>query len=105
MADGRRHWATSVEHLGCYGRSLNETVQVTPEVLLHYALAGLVPMIWPEEAWHNPQRTSPYVLREICTSRLRGSGMEFGAGANPLAVPLHCDVKFADFLPEAEIRK
>ncbi|MBI2715625.1 MAG: methyltransferase domain-containing protein [Rhizobiales bacterium] len=35
---------------------------------------------------------------------MTGTGIEFGAGTMPVAVPLNCKVAFADFLPEMELR-
>jgi hypothetical protein len=45
------------------------------------------------------RRLEPSVpLREVVTSRLVGCGIEFGAGDNPMPIPLHCDVRYADRL-------
>src|ERR1035437_9617700 len=63
-------------------------------------------LLRPEwQASLGPQRRPPpadadqWVLREIATSRLCGSGVEFGGGTHPLPVPLGCEVKFADIPP------
>jgi hypothetical protein len=35
-------------------------------------------------------------LREIASSLMHGYGVEFGAGSNPLPMPVECDVAYAD---------
>lgn len=103
--NGRRHWALTVEHLACYGLRLEDAVGVSGDVIAGYANAGQLPRVWPPEAWTNPARTSPVELREIAASRLRGKGVEFGAGTYPVAIPLECDVRFADYLSETQLKK
>jgi SAM-dependent methyltransferase len=105
IENGRRHWVPSGEHLKCYGLRIENVVQVSQEEISGYIPAGPLPMIWPEPAWRNPPRTNSSVLREVATSRLRGSGIEFGPGTYPVSIPLSCEVKFADFVPEPELRK
>jgi SAM-dependent methyltransferase len=100
----KRHWAPSANHLHSYGMSLDEVALVSCEEMRQYSLAGPMPLIWPDSAWEHPPRTSPLILREIATSKLRGSGIEFGAGTSPVSVPLDCEVRFADFVPEHELR-
>jgi hypothetical protein len=36
-------------------------------------------------------------------SRLRGSGIEIGAGANPLPTPLNCRERYIDVYDESEL--
>lgn len=100
----QRHWAPSVDHLACYGWSLADVIQVSGEEMRQYGLAGDVPKIWPEDLWDSPPRGSRYHLREFITSRLQGCGIEFGAGTSALPVPLGCEVRFADFVPEQDVR-
>lgn len=104
VRNGTRHWVPSGEHLTCYAFSLADTVAVTSEEIRQYNLAGPLPLKWGERAWINPPRTSPGVLREIATSKLRGCGIEFGAGTGPMPVPLDCEVKFADFFSDEQLR-
>ena len=101
--DGKRHWVRSADHLGPYGLSLSDTRIVDDDKIRQYALAGALPMPWPVEVWDDPVRCIPHDVREISTSRLRGSGIEFGAGTGPMAVPLHCDVKFADLFSNEDL--
>ena len=103
--DGRRHWALSTDHLADYGLRIQDAEPVSKEVVRMYANAGNLPRVWPESAWLNPPRSNATELREIAASRLRGKGVEFGAGTYPFSVPLECAVKFADFVPEEELRR
>jgi SAM-dependent methyltransferase len=60
--------------------------------------------MWPRNTWQNPPRVSATIMREVATSRLVGSGIEFGAAGNPMPAPLHCQVEFADSFPEEDQR-
>jgi SAM-dependent methyltransferase len=99
---GKRHWVPSPDHLAHY--RFPEVRTVGKEEMEAYRLAGPVPMPWPDDAWKNPDRGSFTNLREIATSRLRGSGIEFGAGTTPLSVPLGCNVQYADIVGEQGLR-
>jgi SAM-dependent methyltransferase len=101
---GRRHWVPSVDHLEFYGRSLSETECVSSDEIASLQPAGDLVRSWPESVWRDPPRTSTALLREIAASRLSGTGIEFGGGTYPFCIPLHCEVKFADFVPEANLR-
>jgi SAM-dependent methyltransferase len=103
--DGWRRWMPSVEHLACYGFSLAQTNQVTGAELEAYRNGGQVPKIWPAQEFLLPSTQKSVDLREIAVANLQGSGIEFGAGGNPMPVPLGCQVKFADFLPYDEVRR
>jgi len=105
VANGRRHWVPSVEHLDCYGRSLAEVERITVEEIARLIPAGNLPKPWDESAFRNPPRTSSAVLREVAASQLRGSGIEFGAGTYPFCIPLHCQVQFADFLAPDDLKQ
>ena len=103
--NGKRHWVRSRAHVESYDPKfrLGEVALVSQEQMQQYELAGPIPLPWPAEVWENPVRSTPAILREIATSRLSGAGIEFGAGTSPLAVPLHCDVKFADFCSQEDL--
>jgi len=101
---GKRHLVQRYDRLHLYGFSSTEVVAITYEELLTYRLAGPIPLSWPATAWDNPPRDRTIDLREVTTSKLRGSGIEFGAGTSPLGVPLECDVRFADFVPEDALK-
>jgi SAM-dependent methyltransferase len=102
--NGKRHWVPSEPHLRDYGLALADTVDVSKEEIQQYAPSGPIPFKWSEAAWNDPPRTSPGTLREVATSKLSGSGIEFGAGTSPVSVPVTCDVRFADFVAEDELR-
>jgi SAM-dependent methyltransferase len=94
---GKRHPVRPYRHyFQCYGLSRDNVAMVDEAEMRRYELAGPLPLLWQEEAWLNPIRRWPFDLREISTSRLYGSGIEFGAASAPMSVPLRCDVQFAD---------
>lgn len=103
--EGRRHWMLSERHINSYGFQWPTEVRVVDEhTIRQFKIAGPAPLTWSHADRIAPPRTSASLLREIATSRLTGSGIEFGAGTMPVAVPLSCKVSFADFLPETELR-
>jgi len=105
VEDGDRHWVPTPQHFEFYGFRWQDVTQVKSEIIRAYRHSGQLPMVWSDEAWRKPPGDNPHVLREVATSKLRGSGIEFGAGSGPLAVPIQCKVRYADFLPEHELRK
>jgi SAM-dependent methyltransferase len=104
--NGKRHWVRSKAHLEHFDArlSLRDVVRVSDEEMQQYALAGPLPLPWSPESWEKPDRSSMAVLREITTCRLQGSGVEFGAGTDPIGVPLRCEVKYADFFSDGDLR-
>jgi SAM-dependent methyltransferase len=103
---GKRHWVLTAAHLEDYGLNLAETVQVSDAEIRSYELAGPLPRSFPAEFWINPPTgADAWTLREIATSRLVGQGVEFGAGTSPFPVPLPCEVSFADFVSEDDVRR
>lgn len=93
----------TVEHLACYGFSLSQAYQVAGAQLETYRHGGQVPKRWSAQDFLLPPTQKSVDLREIAVSNLRGSGVEFGPGSNPMPVPLGCQVKFADFVPYEEV--
>lgn len=92
---GRRHWVRDGEWLTRNGFNWSADVEdVGPEVLYGFINAGIAP-IKSRLDLETPNLSS-VDLREIAASHLRGTGMEFGAGASPFPVPLGCNVRFAD---------
>jgi SAM-dependent methyltransferase len=103
---GKRHWVLTVEHLEGYGLDLAQTIQVSDAEIRSYEPAGPLPRLFPAEYWANPPSgANAWTLREIATSRLAGHGVEFGAGTSPFPAPLTCEVSFADFVSEDEVRR
>jgi len=101
--DGKRHWLRSREHIACYDPGLDSVALVDDPELRKYELAAPLPLPWSDEVWRNPVRRDPSTVREISTSQNRGSGIEFGAGTSPMAVPLGCEVKYADYFAEGDL--
>ena len=102
--NGKRHWIRSREHITCYDPSLDYVVLVNDEEMRRYELAAPLPLPWSEADWANPVRRDPSTSREIATSRNRGSGIEFGAGTSPMSMPLGCEVKYADYFSEGDLK-
>jgi SAM-dependent methyltransferase len=77
---------------------------VSIEVLDAFRPGRPVARRWPFSAWLSPPQRDVFDLREIAVSQLQGSGIEIGAGANPLPIPLHCQVRYVDACDEAELK-
>jgi SAM-dependent methyltransferase len=52
----------------------------------------------------DPHPSGVLEMREIMLSGLSGTGLEFGAGANPMPVPLECRVRYADVFTIDQLR-
>jgi SAM-dependent methyltransferase len=102
---GRRHWIQSAEWIKDNGFSWPEDVLEIPEEVLIQFLPGrsFPSKQWGQKEWNNPPRNSSVVMREISASKLSGTGVEFGAGANPYPVPMDCRVKYADLLTAEQL--
>jgi SAM-dependent methyltransferase len=92
---GRRHWIGNGDWLDRNGFDWSTDVtSVTPDILSGFLNGGMAP------TYNRSDLGKPNLgsvdMREIAASRLRGMGLEFGAGASPFPVPLDCDVRFAD---------
>ncbi len=55
-----------------------------------------VPFKWTLNDWLDPPRNNKILMRQIIVSRLAGSGVEFGAGARPLPIPLTTSVTYSE---------
>src|SRR5689334_10708600 len=95
--NGRRHLVREAAWLTENGFTWPDDVrQVPPEVLDAFQVGRPAARWRSESEWHNPPRTDVLEMREIAVSRLRGSGVEIGAGANPMPVPLECTIRYVD---------
>ncbi len=93
--NGRRHWVRDGEWLIRNGFVWSTDVEdVAPEILYSFLNAGIAPI--KNDSDLGKPNLSSVDVREIAASNLRGTGMEFGAGASPFPVPLNCNVRFAD---------
>ena len=92
---GRRHWVRDSEWLIKNGfERPTDVIEVQPEILYGFVNAGIAPLRQTSDLGR--PNLSSIDLREIAACNLYGTGMEFGAGAQPFPVPLHCNVLFAD---------
>lgn len=95
--NGRRHWVSSSAWFAENGYRWPDDVQrVPPEVLEGFLPGRNAARQWTWDAWMNPPRTNVLDMREIAVSRLTGHGIEVGAGASPMPIPLSCDVRYVD---------
>jgi SAM-dependent methyltransferase len=102
---GHRHWIRDGRWFAQYGRRWPEDVRdVSPELLASFLPGGPAPLAWTDAEARNPSPSlDSLALREIAGRHLRGSGVEFGAGASPYPVPLECRVLFADRLGHEDL--
>lgn len=105
VAAGRRHWIPDAARLRDYGLRWPEDVRVVPSTeIARYPLGAPIPERVDAVTFARPPRGSTaWQMREICASQLSGSGIEFGAGANPFPVPYGCSVAYLDHAPLDEL--
>jgi SAM-dependent methyltransferase len=102
-ANGFRHYVPSVERLAHYGlRWPDDLVQVPDQVLASFAIGGWLPTQFDDSVRPSAIESS-LTMREYIASRLRGTGLEVGAGASPFPVPLDCRVIFGDRIPYEQL--
>ncbi|WP_417392886.1 class I SAM-dependent methyltransferase [Gimesia sp.] len=104
---GKRHWVQHADWMSSNGFNWPDDVSEIPEEVMLQFLPGrsFPSKQWDDKAWKKPPRNSSLVMREISASRLKGSGVEFGAGANPYPIPEHCQVLYADLLTAEQLEK
>jgi SAM-dependent methyltransferase len=78
---------------------------VSPSIIDAFSTGQRAPMRYSDEQRRNPPRHSTGVMREIAVSRLHGVGIEVGAGASPMPVPLDCVVRYADIFSMDELQQ
>jgi SAM-dependent methyltransferase len=101
---GRRHYVTTADWLAENGFVWPDDLQfVTPSVIDALVPGPPAPRRYSDEQWHRPPRRSTTVMREIAVSRLHGTGIEVGAGAHPMSIPLECVVRYADIFSMDEL--
>jgi SAM-dependent methyltransferase len=104
--DGRRHWIMNTAWLADNGYVWPDDVQiVSPAVIDAFAPGRWVAMPWTDADRASPPLHSTVIMREIAVARLSGTGIEVGAGATPMPVPLDCTVRYVDMFTIDELRK
>lgn len=102
-ANGFRHYVPSIDRLADYGlRWPDDLVQVPDDVLASFAIGGWLPALFSIDARPSSIQSS-LSMREYLCAGLRGLGLEVGAGASPLPVPLHCRVLFGDRITHEQL--
>ncbi len=97
LKDGRRRRiltpAVAEEVRARFG--LGEARALPTAGLAQFQPGPVVPRSWAEEDWIEPP-DNKQAMREIIVSRLRGTGIEFGAGSRPMPLPLDAAVDYAE---------
>ena len=73
----------------------------TASEIAAYHPGALVPRQWPDEDWIEPP-ANKQMMREIIVSRLKGKGVEFGAGSRPMPLPFDTEVDYAEPFQSSE---
>jgi SAM-dependent methyltransferase len=103
---GKRHWIMNPAWFAENGFAWPDDLQVvSPGILDAFASGQRAPMRWTGAARQNPPRHSTGIMREIAVAHLTGTGIEVGAGASPMPVPLDCVVRYADLFTLNELRQ
>jgi glycosyltransferase involved in cell wall biosynthesis len=96
---GKRRWIRDPQWAKARGYRLHEDIQLlSDDEIARLPLGGYIPSEWTAADRKLPPAYAP--LREIVSSGLTGSGIEFGAGDNPFPVPIGCKVRYADRLSQ-----
>jgi SAM-dependent methyltransferase len=102
--DGHRHYMRDALWATEQGFRWPEDLQRVPvEVLGAFRTGRPVARQWPASAWADPPVRDIFDMREIAVSQLRGNGIEIGAGANPLPIPLRCSVRYVDAYDKTQL--
>ncbi|MBO1065492.1 MULTISPECIES: methyltransferase domain-containing protein [Nostocales] len=106
VKNGYRHYIPDLDWVIQHGFTWPTDINnVTDEVLINLLPGRPAPRKWSLEEWINPPRDINMMkMREIATSRLTGYGIECGAGASPLPLPLNCHVKYVDRFSKSELQ-
>lgn len=100
VANGYRHWISDfTTWLKQNNVRWPEDVKIiTDERLRQYTSGRPLARKYSDSDWHNPPIYSSLAMRELVASKLKGTGLEIGAGSNPFPVPLACRVIYGDRL-------
>jgi SAM-dependent methyltransferase len=75
----------------------DDVMQVPAGVIEAFRPAGQAPRQWNRPLSPENPPGSSIEMRQRLVANLKGSGIEIGAGANPMPLPLRCNVRFVDF--------
>ncbi|MBL4788943.1 MAG: methyltransferase domain-containing protein [Kordiimonadaceae bacterium] len=78
-----------------------KTVEVDAEALAKLEPGAPIPRRWYREAWIEPPQDFQS-MREIIVSRLKGVGVEYGAGSRPAPVPVDVEIEYVEPFQSAE---
>lgn len=97
VAMGRRYWVRDRLWMDRNGFVFpDDVVDVSPEIISNLSNGGAVPIRTAEELESLGSSAGSLDLREIAGVKLKGTGIEFGAGASPFPLPLTCHALYAD---------
>lgn len=102
---GMRHWILHPEWLEEHGCEWSELRAVEDRTLDAFRRGRDLPGRWSEADRAHPPFTDAPRLRELLCAPLRGEGVEFGAGTQPLPIPFECRVRYADLLGIEGLRR
>lgn len=80
-------------------------IQVNQDMIDAFTPGSRLGRRWGPADWILPPRNNVLMMREVAVSRLHGSGIEIGAGANPMPVPLDCQVRYVDVFDANELKQ
>lgn len=103
---GRRRWLQDIGILSTLedkpGFKWPEDIQeLTEEEILTYPYGAPTPVL-PDPKMKKSSRDMNF-MRQFITKGLTGKGVEFGAAANPLPIPLGTKILYADLFKQAQL--
>jgi predicted SAM-dependent methyltransferase len=103
LCNGRARKFGSMSVVNSYPKSyFSAPRDISEDELAQYKLGPLAPRHWTNDDWQQPPLNDKIAMRQIIVSQVRGTGIEFGAGARPTQIPLEAEVRYAEpyFTPE-----
>lgn len=96
---GRRRWIRSLEQIEKLKFKWPDDVcWVDSSKLLSIPLGPKIGALENKNKNKIFKKKSMETMRELCVSHVRGQGVEFGAAANPLPIPIGVKVNYADIV-------
>lgn len=104
--DGCRHWVIDPGWIAENGFVWPTDIrEVSGEQIDALRVAQPAPRTWSEADRRTPPLHSTMTMREIAASQLKGSGIEVGAGTNPMPLPLCTHVKYVDLYDINDLKR